>query len=233
MPTSHAAAASLKPSFGRCDCKSRCDNNCSNYAFDLICTPSNCYLGASSCGNSLSDLLATQSIEQYQTGNMGCGIRAIRAIQVYRIVGLYLGYVKMWGQSARSTPYTVKVGVLVWEAQDYDSPMRYVNHSCDPNCALIQHHDDHELNLPIWTLRDIEPGEQITIDYNWGEMQDPIKCECGSGKKCRGFIGKKLKPIKKEISPQRLTGSREDVMAGATVTDSVGTTQDDGPDHTN
>ena len=50
---------------------------------------------------------------------------------------------------------------------------RYVNHACNPNCyvEIFGHH--------IWIIasRDIEPGEELTYDYNT-EGVAGIPCRC-------------------------------------------------------
>ena len=72
------------------------------------------------------------------------------------------------------------------------APFRYVNHSCQPNCELVEVHLTWEDDLPdeweLWleTLTDIEPGEQLTIDYGW-TADVAIPCGCGSPN-CRGWI---------------------------------------------
>ena len=61
---------------------------------------------------------------------------------------------------------------------------RYINHSCDPNCAV------HMTSRTIWivALRDIKTGEELTFNYGYeldDEMEQP--CTCGA-KHCYGFI---------------------------------------------
>jgi len=61
----------------------------------------------------------------------------------------------------------------------------YINHSCTPN-AFMQIIYDHILFI---ALRDINPGEEITIDYETTLHPDDKKCICGA-KDCRGTINK-------------------------------------------
>lgn len=61
----------------------------------------------------------------------------------------------------------------------------YINHSCEPN-AFMKILYDHILFI---ALRDIEPGEEITIDYESTLHSDSKKCICGA-KTCRGTINK-------------------------------------------
>jgi SET domain-containing protein len=61
---------------------------------------------------------------------------------------------------------------------------RYINHSCDPNCAsdIIRGH------IWILALRDIQDGEELTYDYGYGlEGYAHRPCTCGA-KNCCGYI---------------------------------------------
>src|SRR5215212_3614447 len=52
----------------------------------------------------------------------------------------------------------------------------YVNHSCNPNCIAVV--ADGQIN--IHALRDIVPGEEITVDYFDALDFNHRKCGCGS-----------------------------------------------------
>jgi len=61
----------------------------------------------------------------------------------------------------------------------------YINHSCAPN-AYMKILYDHILFI---ALRDIRPGEEITIDYESTLHSDRKRCVCGVPG-CRGTINK-------------------------------------------
>ena len=61
----------------------------------------------------------------------------------------------------------------------------YVNHSCRPN-AFMQTFGKH---LLVLALRDIRPGEEITVDYEYTLHSDRKRCTCGAPN-CRGRINK-------------------------------------------
>jgi hypothetical protein len=63
----------------------------------------------------------------------------------------------------------------------------YLNHSCEPNSAVVKRDD----KLLVVAVKDIETGEEITIDYSTIIASDDdwvMRCNCGS-QNCRGLIG--------------------------------------------
>lgn len=76
-----------------------------------------------------------------------------------------------------------KLGVL-----DPKTPFRYLNHSCEPNCELVEWEAPPGKLPEIWvyTVRAVKPDEQLTIDYAW-PADSAIRCRCGSAS-CRGWV---------------------------------------------
>lgn len=66
------------------------------------------------------------------------------------------------------------------------SGAQLVNHSCDPNLAarIVR---DHILYMSV---REIQPGEELTIDYRFEWNVEKVPCKCGA-KTCRGVINVK------------------------------------------
>ena len=60
---------------------------------------------------------------------------------------------------------------------------QFINHSCRPNCfvRIVRGH------IIFFALRDIEPGEEITMDYVNSYHPDDYRCRCGA-EGCRGTI---------------------------------------------
>ena len=61
----------------------------------------------------------------------------------------------------------------------------YINHSCEPN-AYMKNLYGHVL---FFALRDIQPGEEITVDYEQTLHPDSKRCHCGVPS-CRGTINR-------------------------------------------
>jgi hypothetical protein len=75
-------------------------------------------------------------------------------------------------------------------------PFRYLNHSCEPNCELLNFTADDadktEYEVRLKAIKAIAEGEQLTIDYAWS-ADAAIPCGCKTAT-CRGWI----------VSPEQL-----------------------------
>jgi len=60
---------------------------------------------------------------------------------------------------------------------------RYLNHSCEPNCGIKD-------LFKIVAMRPIDPGEEVTFDYEMTEDSEwwRMRCQCGTPS-CRRIIG--------------------------------------------
>jgi hypothetical protein len=80
------------------------------------------------------------------------------------------------------------------------APLRFVNHSCDPNCELFYWFDEdqgtQEDRLWLQTIRTVEPGEELSIDYCW-PADAAIPCRCGTSA-CRLWI---VDPAERHLLP--------------------------------
>lgn len=61
----------------------------------------------------------------------------------------------------------------------------YINHSCEPNSYMKILYD----HILFVALRDIQPGEEITLDYESTLHSNEKRCTCGAPS-CRGTINK-------------------------------------------
>jgi hypothetical protein len=54
-----------------------------------------------------------------------------------------------------------------------ESPGKFINHSCDPNCGLV--------NLMLTAIRDIKQGEELSYDYSTTMLERHwvMNCACG------------------------------------------------------
>jgi hypothetical protein len=117
----------------------------------------------------------------------GLGVYATRAFAAEESIGQVQGYIIR--DPYYSSDYCISL------SDDYSlepaAPYRFVNHSCTPNCQLVQYDiEDKGETVPaeIWleTIRPISDSEQLTIDYAW-QASGAILCGCDS-ERCRGWI---------------------------------------------
>jgi SET domain-containing protein len=62
-------------------------------------------------------------------------------------------------------------------------PMRFTNHSCKPNARLSTAYG----RVEFYALRDIAPGEELTVDYGETHHEGKLTCRCGAPG-CRGAL---------------------------------------------
>lgn len=80
----------------------------------------------------------------------------------------------------RATRYerVMIVEVSPEEAIDFHrstDPLRYTNHACTPNARLVI--DDGRVE--VHALRDLQPGEEITVRYGDTHHEGSLPCRCG------------------------------------------------------
>jgi SET domain-containing protein len=61
--------------------------------------------------------------------------------------------------------------------------LRYTNHSCAPNAVLRI----RQGRVEIYAMRDIAPGEELTVDYGESHHEGRLACRCGAPR-CAGRL---------------------------------------------
>jgi D-alanine-D-alanine ligase-like ATP-grasp enzyme len=128
--------------------------------------------------------------------------RAISGFGVYATENLTKGEVVFRGEERSQRLVTQQHVIAHWPSEQVEVFRRYAipvspqvsilwdkdpdqwapqNHSCDPNTAFV--------GLDVVAIRDIQTGEELTLDYATfcGADMIPFRCSCGSPK-CRGLI---------------------------------------------
>ena len=62
-------------------------------------------------------------------------------------------------------------------------PIRFTNHSCQANARLCI----RQGRVEFYALRDIAPGEEVTVDYGESHHDGQLRCRCGAPG-CRGSL---------------------------------------------
>jgi hypothetical protein len=127
---------------------------------------------------------------------VGRGVFARRAMRAGLVLGEIAG--EILDDYPEDSSYVMELpsGKLLEPAP----PLRFVNHGCEPNCELFYWWDEEqgsqEDRLWLQTIRPIEPGEQLLIDYAW-PADAAIPCRCGAAV-CRGWI---VDPAERHLLP--------------------------------
>ncbi len=102
-----------------------------------------------------------------------------------------VGYVR--GQLIADAEYGSDYCMDIGEGKGLEpsDPFRRMNHSCNPNCELVVYDEEIDVEtggplMAVTSIRSIQPGEEITIDYAWA-AEYSIPCRCLSIN-CRGWI---------------------------------------------
>jgi hypothetical protein len=120
----------------------------------------------------------------------GRGVHAAEAIAGGEVVAVKGGHI-VDGSAAAGLPEAIRdsafpIGPDLFLAAltpgEYDGVMMRVNHSCEPNVGMGG-------NILLVSMRDIAPGEELTIDYALflGDPGFAMQCRCGTAA-CRAVV---------------------------------------------
>ncbi|GMF48603.1 unnamed protein product [Phytophthora fragariaefolia] len=198
-----------------CICKDKCGDDCINRLSFTECfgpapTPgmkfnkhtreSNCMLGEN-CGNRALHQKVYPRFQKFHTVEKGWALRALEPVKAGQLVIEYVGEVineeekeRRLLDHAKNSPedknmYIMELGKGEYiDARFKGSVSRFINHSCDPNCHLLKWRVKGVNRIAITALKDIEPGTELSYDYQFHTKQAmEWKCHCKS-KNCRGTM---------------------------------------------
>ena len=121
-------------------------------------------------------------IDEYD--GQGLGVYVTRPFAAGEFVMYFEGERRQLDEISDFTHYLqISPTTFIGPTGSYDD---YVNHSCNPNCALYFEGD----KVVLRAIRPIAVGDQLSFDYGTIAFSEPTTfvCECGSHN-CRGFIG--------------------------------------------
>lgn len=135
----------------------------------------------------MSDILLSKLPVIVEQARFGFGVFACRRFFTEAVVG------KIRGQVIDDPDYSSDYCMDLGEGFSLEPayPFRYLNHSCEPNCEIVEFEDDDDApddacELWLCATRRIEKGEELTIDYAW-PADSAIPCGCGAVR-CRGWV---------------------------------------------
>jgi uncharacterized protein len=111
----------------------------------------------------------------------GLGVFTLRSFIPSEFIGPIQG--QIMADPEYGSDYAMELGDQSLEPA---APFRFLNHSCQPNCALVICDEEEQDETPsgsksVWLeiIEDIAAGEQMTIDYAW-PADVAIPCQCGA-----------------------------------------------------
>lgn len=118
----------------------------------------------------------------------GRGLFATTAIAARAKIGEFEGEVIGIREARRRAKGRAIVAIVELEGHALDatdSPrgFRFINHSCAPNTFMRC----TPARAEFYALRDIAPGEELTVDYGHSHHDGRLPCRCGAAS-CRGAI---------------------------------------------
>lgn len=133
----------------------------------------------------------SNKVKVSQSKTSGQGLVAVEKINKDEIVvdysqglGKYINTLEADRLFEQGSDHMIQIGEDLFFAATEQNELEeadFVNHSCDPNAGIKN-------NFQIVAMRDIDPGEEITIDYAMSESSEyEIKCNCRK-LSCRGVI---------------------------------------------
>ncbi|EQC36747.1 hypothetical protein SDRG_06183 [Saprolegnia diclina VS20] len=203
----------------RCICTEACGDDCINRAIFVECVGGgrdgnakmfNCNLGPG-CGNRALQECKIPSTAVVPCGSKGFGLKTLVPIKGGDLVVEYVGEVineemktKRLGELHDINWYIMALvpGRMYIDGRFKGSESRFINHSCDPNCHLLIWDVGEHKRIAITALRDIEPHEELSYDYQMETTAaSAFTCYCGAST-CRGTM-----------APDDLNNSKEDKAA--------------------
>ncbi len=62
------------------------------------------------------------------------------------------------------------------DASNSTDPLRFTNHSCQPNAVLRI----RQGRVEFYAMRDVKPGEELTVNYGETHHEGRLRCRCGA-----------------------------------------------------
>ncbi|XP_017086541.1 probable histone-lysine N-methyltransferase CG1716 isoform X2 [Drosophila eugracilis] len=175
-----------------------CGSGCINRMLMIECGPL-CTNGQR-CTNKRFQQHQCWPCRVFRTEKKGCGITAELQMPAGEFIMEYVGEVidseeferrqHLYSKDRNRHYYFMALrGEAIIDATSKGNISRYINHSCDPNAETQKWTVNGELRIGFFSVKPIQPGEEITFDYQYQRYgRDAQRCYCEAAN-CRGWIG--------------------------------------------
>jgi SET domain-containing protein len=119
----------------------------------------------------------------------GYGVFAAEAIPAHRKIGEIRGETISVSEARRRAEGRQRIMIVeisarrAIDASGSQDPMRFTNHSCQPNARLTI----RDGRIEFYALRAIAAGEEITVNYGPTHHEGTLACRCGAPG-CSGWL---------------------------------------------
>jgi SET domain-containing protein len=119
----------------------------------------------------------------------GYGAFAAEAIPAHRKIGEIRGETISVAEARRRAEGRQRIMIVeisarrAIDASGSQDPMRFTNHSCQPNARLTI----RDGRIEFYALRAIGTGEEITVNYGPTHHEGTLACRCGAPG-CSGWL---------------------------------------------
>ncbi len=137
----------------------------------------------------VSTWISPKAIKGTPSEIAGRGLVAVEAIGKDEVVAVKGGHIvtseQLGAMSERLQNSDVQITddlhLVALSDEEYEGVMLFINHSCEPNVGFAG-------NVVLVAMRDIDAGEELTIDYAMFDDYDgSLTCTCGRPT-CRGSV---------------------------------------------
>jgi SET domain-containing protein len=137
----------------------------------------------------LASYISPKAIKGQHSAIEGRGLFAVEGISAGEIVAIKGGHIVDSRTLAANAQVIgnseIKIAdgfhIAAMTADEYEDVMLFLNHACEPNVGVAG-------NVIFVAMRDIDPGEELTIDYAMFDDDDRrMTCQCGR-RGCRGTV---------------------------------------------
>ncbi|KAL7731158.1 hypothetical protein ACLKA6_014352 [Drosophila palustris] len=193
-----------------CECKAGSEHPCGpesgclNRMLFHECNPEYCQAG-SQCENQMFELRKSPRLDVVYMNERGFGLVSRVPIAegtfIIEYVGEVINHSEFQRRMAQKTSDRDEnfyfLGVekdFIIDAGPKGNLARFMNHSCEPNCATQKWTVNCINRVGIFAIKDIPENTELTFNYLWDDLMNNGKkaCYCGA-KRCSGEIGGKLK----------------------------------------
>lgn len=119
----------------------------------------------------------------------GYGAFAAEAIPAHRKIGEIRGEAISVAEARRRAEGRQRIMIVeisarrAIDASASQDPMRFTNHSCQPNARLTI----RDGRIEFYALRAIDTGEELTVNYGPTHHEGTLACRCGAPG-CGGWL---------------------------------------------